>query len=100
MEYISKSPQAIPMPELPYDQLITEICAVWDVYIRFGEAVPTERKTRPQIKNKKGSSKMEKKLTYSAPELELIRFAVEDIITLSNPDEDNEGEGGIVFQAE
>ena len=43
---------------------------------------------------------MEKKLTYSAPELELIRFAVEDIITLSNPDEDNEGEGGIVFQAE
>ena len=36
-----------------------------------------------------------KKLSYNTPELELISFASTDIITLSNPDEDNEGEGGI-----
>ena len=33
------------------------------------------------------------KLTYTTPEIELVRFAVEDIITLSNPDDGNYDDG-------
>jgi len=36
-----------------------------------------------------------KKQTYTTPELELVTFAASDIITLSNPEGDNEGSGSM-----